>query len=256
MENIFSIKDKVIIITGAGKGIGDFLAINMAKQSGIIYGIDLKFSKKVPKNLSNKFFQINCDITQKLKFQKICKMIFEKHKRIDALINNAGITLPNKKNVFYSEKKWDDTLKINLTSHFNCSQTIIKYMMKNKSGSIINITSLNAELGFPNNPAYVASKGGLKMLGKALARDWGKHGIRVNNLGPGYIKTDMTQKSFNKTKIRKEREKRIMLGKWGEVKDLLGPCIFLISNSSSYITGQDIYVDGGWISNGLSDERN
>jgi len=254
MENIFSIKNKVIVITGAGKGIGEFLAMNMAKQLGIVYGVDLKFSKKVPENLSNKFFQINCDITKKLKFQKISKMIFQKHKKIDALINNAGVTIPNKKNTFYSEKKWDMTLKINLTSHFNCSQAVIKYMVKNNEGSIINITSLNAELGFPNNPAYVASKGGLKMLGKSLARDWGKFGIRVNNLGPGYIKTDMTKKSFDNVKIRKIREKRTMLGRWGEIKDLLGPCIFLISDASNYITGQDLYVDGGWISNGLSNE--
>ena len=85
-----------------------------------------------------------------------------------------------------------------MTGSFNCSQVVLGYMKKNKSGSIINITSLNAELAFPNNPAYVASKGGLKMLGKALARDWGIYGIRVNNLGPGYIKTDMTEASFKK----------------------------------------------------------
>jgi len=124
-------------------------------------------------------------------------------------------------------------------------------MKKNKSGSIINITSLNAELAFPNNPAYVASKGGLKMLSKALARDWGIYGIRVNNLGPGYIKTDMTEASFNNKTTRKEREERTMLGRWGEVDDLIGPCVFLASDASEYITGQDIYIDGGWLGKGL-----
>ena len=95
-------------------------------------------------------------------------------------------------------------------------------MKKNKSGSIINITSLNAELAFPNNPAYVVSKGGLKMLGKALSRDWGKYGIRVNNLGPGYIKTDMTENSFNNDKTRNERKERTMLGRWGKACDGFG----------------------------------
>ena len=246
--------DKVVIITGAGRGIGQYLATNVAKQSAIVYGVDVSFPKNVPKNLASRFFQIKCDITNQKKFQKICYRIFKKHKTIDALINNAGVTFPGRNNSFYPEKKWVDTIKINLTAHFNCSQSVIKYMIKNKSGTIINITGLNAEFGFPNNPAYVASKGGLKMLGKALARDWGRHGIRVNNLGPGYIKTDMTKKSFNNPKIRKARENRTMLGRWGEVKDLLGPCIFLISDSSNYITGQDIYVDGGWIPNGLSNE--
>ena len=127
----------------------------------------------------------------------------------------------------YLEKYWDQTLKINLTVAFNCSQTVMKFMLKKKNGSIINITSINAELGFPNNPAYIASKGGLKMLGKSMAKDLGKYGIRVNNLGPGYIKTDMTKKSFSNKKLRKERAQHTMLGRWGEKDDLVGPCIFL-----------------------------
>ena len=135
---------------------------------------------------------------------------------------------------------------------FRCSQTVIKYMMKNKSGSIINFTSINAELAFPNNPAYVASKGGLKMLGKSLAKDWAKHGIRVNNIGPGYFKTDMTKESYENKQMRTKRTERTMLGRWGDMIDIIGPCIFLASDASSYVTGQDIYVDGGWLANGLS----
>ena len=91
------------------------------------------------------------------------------------------------------------------------------------------------------------------MLTKSLAKDYGKYGIRVNNLGPGYIKTDMTQKSFKNKKTRISREKQTLLGKWGEISDLLGPCIFLASDASRYVTGQDIYVDGGWLANGLVD---
>ena len=89
------------------------------------------------------------------------------------------------------------------------------------------------------------------MLSKALARDWGIYGIRVNNLGPGYIKTDMTEASFKNKTTRKEREERTMLGRWGEVDDLIGPCVFLASDASEYITGQDIYIDGGWLYTGL-----
>ncbi len=89
------------------------------------------------------------------------------------------------------------------------------------------------------------------MLTKSLAKDYGKYGIRVNNLGPGYIQTDMTKKSYKNKKTRNAREKQTLLGKWGNVSDLIGPCIFLASDSSKYITGQDIYVDGGWLANGL-----
>ena len=126
-------------------------------------------------------------------------------------------------------------------------------MKKQRSGSIINVTSINAELGFPNNPAYAASKGGLRMLTKSLAKDFGKYGISVNNLGPGYIITEMTKNSYQNKKSRMIRQKHTLLGRWGDVTDLIGPCIFLASNASGYITGQDIYVDGGWLANGLSE---
>ena len=91
------------------------------------------------------------------------------------------------------------------------------------------------------------------MLTKALAKDWGKFGIRVNNLGPGYIKTDMTIKRYQNKITRKQREERTLLGRWGEIDDLVGPCIFLASDASKYITGADLYVDGGWLANGLSE---
>ena len=250
MDDIFSLKNKVVVVTGAGKGIGYFLANELSKRSSTVYAIDKMFSKKKQKN---NYFQKKCDITNKTQFEKICKNIVNKNKKIDVLINNAGITIPNYSFNDYSLNNWKKTIDVNLTGAFVCSQIIAKIMKKQKIGSIINITSINAELGFPNNPAYVASKGGLKMLTKSLAKDYGKYGIRVNNLGPGYIKTDMTQKSFKNKKTRISREKQTLLGKWGEISDLLGPCIFLASDASRYVTGQDIYVDGGWLANGLVD---
>ena len=132
-----------------------------------------------------------------------------------------------------------------------CSQIVAQTMKKRFIGSIINITSINAELGFPNNPAYVTSKGGLKMLTKSLARDFGKYGIRVNNLGPGYIVTEMTKKSYQNKKSRMIKQRHTLLGRWGDLTDLIGPCVFLASDASGYVTGQDIYVDGGWLANGL-----
>jgi NAD(P)-dependent dehydrogenase (short-subunit alcohol dehydrogenase family) len=252
--DLFSLKNEVILITGAGRGIGKYLAEKMAEQGAIVFSIDKKFEKNVSKKVKN-IFEIECDITDQTKFKKICSEIIKKKKRIDVLINNAGISMANKKpGKPYEKEKWDKTIEINLTAHFVCSQEVIKHMRKQKKGSIINITSINAELGFPRNPAYVASKGGLKMLGKALAKDWGKYGIRVNNLGPGYIKTDMTGKTYSNKKLKMERAKHTMLGRWGEKEDLVGPCIFLASDASKYMTGQDVYVDGGWISNSLITE--
>ena len=254
MENLFSIEGKVIIVTGAGRGIGYELATNLAKYSAIIYSLDKKFTKKIPKNLLSNIIEINCDITNSKKIKQVFKKIFVKEKRIDVLINNAGVSFASqKKNQAYSEKDWIQTINVNLTGSFYCSQEAIKYMLKQRNGSIINITSINAELGFPRNPAYNASKGGLKMLGKAFAKDWSKFGIRVNNIGPGYIKTEMTSKRFVNKKTRLERQNQTLVGRWGEPGDLIGPCIFLASDASRYMTGQDLYIDGGWIINsGLS----
>mgnify|MGYP001334205297 CR=1 FL=1 len=250
-KNIFSLKNKVVIITGGGRGIGQYLSEKFAKLDAKVFSIDKQFTKKPIKNLSN----IECDITNQVEFKNICNKIIKQKKRIDVLINNAGISIANKeKGKIYSQQKWDETIRINLTAHFTCSQQVIQFMKRQKSGSIINITSINAELGFPRNPSYVASKGGLKMLGKALAKDWGKYGIRVNNLGPGYIKTDMTSKTFSNKKLRQERAMHTMLGRWGEIHDLVGPCIFLASDASKYVTGQDLYVDGGWIANSIITE--
>ena len=252
MDDLFSVKNKIVIITGSGRGIGRTFALNMAKRSAITYCFDIKFPNKIPKDLSNNLFHIKCDLTNKKKFDNECKKIFNRHKKIDVLINNLGISLPGKNEQTYLEKYWDQTLKINLTVAFNCSQTVMKFMLKKKNGSIINITSINAEVGFPNNPAYIASKGGLKMLGISMAKDLGKYGIRVNNLGPGYFKTLMNQNSWKNLKTRKARTIRTMLDRWGEIDELVGPCIFLASDASKYVTAQDLYVDGGWPANGLS----
>jgi len=254
MEDYFSIENKVIIVTGSGRGIGSKLSKGLAEQNAIVYALDKKFSKKVPKELSSKITQIKCDITNSKEIEITFKKIFEKEKKIDVLVNNAGISLASqKKDELYSNTDWIRTLNVNLTGSFYCSKESVKYMLKQKNGSIINITSINAELGFPRNPAYNASKGGLKMLGKAFAKDWSRFGIRVNNIGPGYIKTDMTSKRFANKKFRLERQNQTLLGRWGEPDDLIGPCIFLASDASRYMTGQDLYIDGGWIINsGLS----
>ncbi len=249
MKNLFLLKDKTILITGAGRGIGKHLACSLAEQSAIVYAIDKKFTK-FPKKYFKQIHCQKCDITDNIQFKNICKKIFMKEKKIDVLINNAGVSYANQiAGKEYPIKEWLDTINVNLTASFMCSQEVIKYMLRRHKGSIINITSINAELGFPRNPAYNASQGGLKMLITALAKDWGKYGIRVNNLGPGYILTDMTKGRFLNKKTRKEREDRTILGRWGTVDDLVGPCIFLASDASSYITAQDIYVDGGWLAN-------
>src|SRR3989344_75226 len=151
----------------------------------------------------------------------------------------------------YKIEDWDKTLDADLRAVFALSQLVAGEMIKHKSGVIVNITSINSEMGFPGNPAYVAAKGGLKQLSKAFAFDWAKYGIRVNNLGLGYFQTDMTKKSFNDPMLNKQRSDHTLLGRWGGPDDLIGPIIFLCSDASQYMTGQDLYIDGGWLAKGL-----
>ena len=136
-------------------------------------------------------------------------------------------------------------------SPFKWIEAFVPLFKSVESSSIVNITSLGAELAFPNNPAYIASKGGLKMLTKFYAKSLGKYGTRVNNVGPGYIKTDMTQSSYSNQATKKNREDHTLLGRWGNPSDVAGVCVFLCAEESKYLTGQDIYVDGGWTANGL-----
>ena len=142
----------------------------------------------------------------------------------------------------YSDEIFDKTFQVNLRGAYIFSHQVAILMSKKAGGSIINITSLGAEFGFPANPAYQVSKAGLKQFSKSLAMDFGKFGVRVNNVCPGYIRTSMTEKGYQDEQLRNEKLNRMILGRWGAPEDLVGPCIFLASSASSYITGSDIFV--------------
>tara|TARA_Y100001970_G_scaffold289178_1_gene418679 strand:+ start:1091 stop:1840 length:750 start_codon:yes stop_codon:yes gene_type:complete len=244
-KNFFNIKNLVTIITGSGKGLGLEIASNFYEHGAKV----IRFDKNLKKHKNYNFDDFKIDITKNNSIDKILRKIQLKYGQIDVLINNAGIT-HNTKNP-YDEKILKKTLLVNLISAFNLSNKVCKIMSKRKKGSIINITSLAAERGFPGNPSYQVSKAGLKQLTKSLASDWGEKNIRVNNLCPGYIKSPMTIKSYKNTKLRKIRSEKMILNRWGNPIDLAGPCIFLASDASSYITGSDIIVDGGWLAKGF-----
>ncbi|MDP6574944.1 MAG: SDR family oxidoreductase [Candidatus Peribacteraceae bacterium] len=163
---------------------------------------------------------------------------------------SLGVTYPQKFQD-YGRDLWRKTLDVNLCAPFFLSQKLLPLLKESESASIINITSLNAELAFPDNPAYVSSKAALSGLTRSMALDLGQLGIRVNSVAPGYIKTKMTGESYNNPIKRKERSNRTVLGRWGTPNDLLGPLLFLASNMSSYVTGHSLFVDGGWKIRGL-----
>ena len=255
LTELFSLTGKIGVVTGAASGNGKVISESLLRAGAKIILVDnnekelLKTKLKFQK-LKLKPLIFNCDITKPDELLDLKNFFLKNFNHIDILVNNAGVTYGHEL-LNYPNDLWENTYKVNLKAPFELSKIFGKIMKKQKSGIIINITSINSELAFPNNPAYVSFKGALKQLTKSLALDLGKYGIRVNNVGPGYFRTNMTKKSWENKSRRKMIENKTILGRWGTPNDLSGIIVFLSSNASSYITGQDFYVDGGWLSKGL-----
>ena len=234
INNLFSIKNKVCIVTGASGGIGKEICNLLDINGAVVVGIDKKSTNK-------KNFYVT-DLSNHDECNLVINNIYKKYKRIDALLNIAGIS---------DNKNFINNININLISTYEITKAVTEKMIKKKRGSVVNITSLNAVLGFKNNPGYVASKGGLKQLTKSFAVDYSDKNIKFNNVGPGYIKTNMTVKSYSNPKKKKQRLDRIIMNRFGEPNDLFGIIVYLISDASNYVTGQDFYIDGGFLCKGI-----
>lgn len=243
---MFSIRDLNVIIVGGARGIGQALVLGFVQANARVTVLDV-----VEPNFNEDFNFIKCDLANILSIEKALKKYYSENAVSDVLINCAAITIPGESNS-YSNTDWFASLSVNLSGAFFLCRAVGTEMIKKEiKGSIINFTSIGAEQGFANNPGYAATKGGLKQLSKALAVEWGPYGIRVNNIVPGYTNTPMNSKSWNDKILRKERADNSVLGRWAEPSEMVGPAIFLASKASSFITGSDIVVDGGWLAKGM-----
>tara|TARA_R110000824_G_scaffold38634_10_gene117909 strand:- start:944 stop:1708 length:765 start_codon:yes stop_codon:yes gene_type:complete len=248
---MFSLKGKTAIVTGAKRGIGRAICKAFQNAGATVLGVDKL------EIVGETFDTHQCNIADPKSISKIVEFCKDKYGTVDILVNNAGVGFAHNF-LEYPLEDWETTCMVNLRAPFLLMQGLSPLMIENGKGSIINITSLNAEMAFPNNPAYPAAKGGLKMMSKSFAYELGKHNIRVNNIGPGYFKTEFHKQdgrveklNWEDSVILRERSEKTLMGRWGEPQDIVGLAIFLSSDSSSYITGQDIYVDGGWLTKGL-----
>ena len=232
---MFSVKDKNVIITGANRGNGLAIASGFKSAGANVFSLDVTSGAGI----------IECDVSSKSSIIDALDYVKTQTNKVDVLVNCAGVTNQGSDDF----DKWDKTIAINLTGPYLMSKYVADLM--NSGASIINITSLNSMFAFPNNPSYVASKGGLSQLTKSLALDLGPVGIRANAVAPGYFKTDMTKGSFNDPQRNEVIRNKTILGRWGDPEDLVGVCIFLASAASKYITGQEIFVDGGWSAKGM-----
>jgi NAD(P)-dependent dehydrogenase (short-subunit alcohol dehydrogenase family) len=240
----FSLEGKTALVTGASRGIGAAIAHGFASAGATVFGISR--SGTAPEGVAAIACNLSDDAAIRLAFDEIS----QQSRRLDVLVNAAGISLPG--GTRDELQRFRDTLATDLTGVYATILAAYPLMRKASGGSIINVTSINSIRGFPGNPGYVAAKAGLAGLTRALATDYAGDGIRVNALAPGYVATEMTAASFADPAMHEDRRRHTMLGRWGNPDDLVGAAIFLASSASAYVTGQELFVDGGWTTKGLA----
>lgn len=247
VKKLFSLEGRVAVVSGASRGIGAAIANAYVKAGARVTAIARTAQK--PAELEAGVSYRSCDVTAEGQFEKVAEQVFESEGRLDILVNAAGISVPQGELV--EAERFERTLDTNLRAVYRLCMAASRHMEASGGGAVINVTSINSVLGFPGNPGYVASKGGLRMLTKALAIDLAKSKVRVNALAPGYIRTAMTAASNADPALRGARLERMIIRRFGEPEDVVGAAIFLASPAASYITGIDLFVDGGWTAKGL-----
>ncbi|MCI9140087.1 3-oxoacyl-[acyl-carrier-protein] reductase [bacterium 1XD42-8] len=244
------LEGKIAIITGAGRGIGRGIAIEMAKQRAkviINYNGSKERAKEVEdyiKSQGGEAEAIQCDVSQFEPCKSFIQEVVDKYKRVDILVNNAGITRDNLL-MKMSEEDFDKVIEVNLKGTFHCIRFVSRQMLKQRSGRIINISSVVGVAGNGGQANYAASKAGVIGLTKSGARELASRGITVNAIAPGFIETDMT--GALSEGVKEGSIAQIPLGFFGSPEDVAHTAVFLASEKARYITGQVIHVDGGMV---------
>ena len=251
---MFELKNKVAIITGARRGMGRTHALILAKAGSkvVVSDISEEDCQKVVEEIKKdkgEAIAIKCDVSKKEEVDEMVKKTVQDFGKIDILVNNAGIAA-FKPFLELSEEDWNRTLDINLKGYFLCAQSCAREMVKQKSGSIVNIASVamgQVGIGFPNLVHYCATKGGIAAMTEAMALELAPFGIRVNAVSPGLIETPMISSIKQDPKIIDALLARVPMRRVGKPEEVSNLVLFLVSDESSYMTGSVVVVDGGWL---------
>lgn len=247
-DELFSVADQVVLVSGGSRGIGKELARGFAERGAkvVITGREAETLKQTAAELkgTHPVQTVVCDVAKPEETQTLVETVVRENGRIDTLINVAGVN-KRKKVETYSAEEFDFILNINLRGLFFLCQAAGKQMISQKSGVIINIDSLNTYAPLKGVAPYAVSKAGVSMLTRSLASEWGEHGVRVNALAPGFILTDLTRKLWSEPQMQAWGMANTPLKRLGQVEDMVGTAVYLASRASAFMTGQVLYVDGG-----------
>ena len=243
------LENKICLVTGGSRGIGKAIVEKFLNEGAYVFytyvsnkGCDELYEKW--NKTEERLVSFQADASDFKKAQEIINEIIKKHKRIDVVVNNAGITQDNLL-LRMSEEQWDKVINVNLKSVFNYTKAALRFMLKQRSGVFINISSVVGITGNPGQANYAASKAGIIAFTKSIAKEVGSRNIRAIAVAPGFIQTDMTEKlSKNAEEFWKSS---IALGRPGKPEEIANVVAFLASEEASYITGETIVVDGGMI---------
>ena len=243
------LKDKVALITGGARGIGQAIAMAFAKEGAdiAVADVNLETAQETALEielLGRKALALEMDVTSYEKVEEGVNKILDKMGKVDILVNNAGITKDNLL-LRMSQSEWDAVINVNLKGTFNCIRAVSRPMVKEGSGRIISSASIIGLMGNPGQANYAASKAGIIALTKTVAKELASRNINANAVAPGFIQTEMTAKLPED--IKKRMLEAIPLAKLGTPGDVANLCVFLASDESSYITGQTIIIDGGMV---------
>ena len=243
------LKDKVCVITGAAQGIGEACAMRFANEGAKVVVSDVQIEKgeavaKAIRNAGGEAIFFACDVSQKSDCVDLIQAAVDAFGSVDVHLSNAAI-IAAKEFLDITEEDWEQTVGVNLNGFFYAGQAAAAQMVKQGSGNVINMSSINAVVAIPTATPYTVCKGGVLQLTKSMALSLAPHGIRVNAVGPGTIATEMGKTMMSNPAAKKRVLSRTPLGRTGEPDEVASVCVFLASDDASYITGETIYCDGG-----------
>jgi NAD(P)-dependent dehydrogenase (short-subunit alcohol dehydrogenase family) len=254
--SLFNLQGKTAVILGGNSGIGQALALGLAEAGADVIAASrrkeaVEETAKQIEALGRKTLRLTVDVAQRASLEKLREAVVSAFGKVDVLVNCAGITSKGP-TLNFAEERWQEILDTNLTGTLRGCQVFGEHMLERKSGRIINIASLSTHLGLFEVAAYGASKAGVGALTKTLAVEWSRHGVLVNAILPGVFRTALNANLLDNTPRGREFLTRTPMGRFGDVRELVGAAVFLSSEASSFVTGTLVVVDGGFLASGVN----